>query len=256
MTETPSSRPSTCLALFAKYWEPGKVKTRLAAAVGDQVAADVYRAFLETLLWRFGEEAKSVGEANAADDPMEHVVAYAPENRDSEFREFLEFVKKPTSWHLQSQGSGDLGERLELFFKTRFQAGNSKVVVIGTDSPTVPGSYLSQATRLLDSHDVVLGPTEDGGYYLVAAKEYVPPIFNGIAWSTERVWQQTIARLQDFRVKFAVLPTWYDVDNIEDLQRLRVELTATDQNPAVVSSVDRGRVAEFLHSRLRPLLDS
>ena len=89
-------------------------------------------------------------------------------------------------------------------------------------------SYLQQASCLLESHDVVLGPCEDGGYYLVGARGSVPPIFSGIDWSTEQVWQQTIACLQEHRVRFAVLPTWYDVDTIEELKRLHSELQSDE----------------------------
>ena len=76
-------------------------------------------------------------------------------------------------------------------------------------------------------NDVVLGPTEDGGYYLVAARDRVPPIFSGISWSTESVWPQTIARLQSSKTSFAVLPTWYDVDEQQDLERLLAEVSHT-----------------------------
>lgn len=261
--ERPNSPPDICLGLFAKYWEPGKVKTRLAASLGDELAASVYHIFLETLLWRFGSATTSENPRN------EGVIVYSPENRDSEFREASSAASEPAFWKLQPQGEGDLGDRLHRFFATHFSTAgstigaqaSSKVIVIGTDSPTLPLSYLHQADWLLNGHDVVLGPTADGGYYLVAAKNDVPPIFTEIAWSTEKVWSQTIARLQDHHLSFAVLPTWYDVDTIEDLHRLRSEITTTIQQaadtsaPSTPNSLDRLAVANRLSERLKTILD-
>ncbi len=236
------------------------MKTRLAAALGEELAAHVYQVFLETLLWRFGSTTET-SESN----PTHSVIVYSPENRDPEFHKLSNSVSEPDFWKLQPQGDGDLGERLHRFFATRFADGDSKVIVIGTDSPTMPWSYLQQAKWLLDRHDVVLGPTEDGGYYLVAAKcpsdNCVPPIFTEIEWSTDKVWSQTISRLQENRLTFAVLPTWYDVDQIEDLRRLRSEITATIQQAIAAPSQaeqtegDRLAVANRLQQRLQAILN-
>lgn len=210
------------LGIFAKYWEPGKVKTRLAATLGHEVAAAVYLHFVEVLLARFGLIYDS------------REVAYAPPNRREEFAELAAMIGTQDGatvgdWQLNSQGDGDLGQRMHGFFERNLQPkmpamGREKVVLIGSDSPTMPESYFGDTLTLLDDHEVVLGPSEDGGYYLVAAKGDVPPIFAGIDWSTDQVWPQTIARLESLRVRYATLPAWYDVDSEVDLRRMMREL--------------------------------
>jgi hypothetical protein len=105
-------------------------------------------------------------------------------------------------------------------------------VVIGTDSPTLPVHMVDVAFQTLSSVDVVLGPTRDGGYYLVGAARRVPPIFDTIEWSTNRVFSQTVGRLQQAGLAWEQLPPWYDVDEPCDLLRLRDDLTtscATDR---------------------------
>jgi hypothetical protein len=110
------------------------------------------------------------------------------------------------------------------FFATAFPAGAQRVVLIGSDSPNLPRVYLTQAFELLNQHPVVLGPADDGGYYLVGAAGRVPPIFTEMAWSSPRLYSQTIDRLRQADCPFAILPGWYDVDDVEGLLRLRNEL--------------------------------
>lgn len=203
------------LGLFAKYWEPGHVKTRLAASVGQQIAAEVYRTFVQHLI-RF---------AGFPDEPHIHPeIVYSPPGAETAFREIARQFGGEPGWSFHPQGSGDLGERMHRFFERTFQQGYSRGMILGTDSPTMPLKFVNQAYHLLRLHDVVLGPTEDGGYYLVAARNRVPEIFADISWSTNLVWKQTVAKLQQHHVNFAVLPTWYDVDRGEDLTRLRNEI--------------------------------
>jgi len=215
-----------CLGVFAKYWEPGRVKTRLAKSIGEAKAADVYLAFLKTLLFRFDSAAN-----------RSSVLAFSPDDRLEDFQRLSsETTGSDEAWNFTPQGDGDLGARLHRFFAEQLQR-YEQVIVIGTDSPTLPSNLLDQANRLLESHDVVLGPSEDGGYYLVGARDGVPPIFSGIDWSTEQVWQQTVASLQHHRAKFAVLPTWYDVDTIDDLQRLQAELSRSKSASGLLSKL-------------------
>lgn len=195
------------LGIFAKHWAPGKVKTRLAAAIGPAAASDVYRRFLETLVARFGELA------------ARRTLAYAPPEACEEFA-FL----AAKGWRLWPQPSGDLGTRMEQFFSTAFASGAQRVVLIGSDSPTLPTEYLREAFERLLTCDVVLGPTPDGGYYLVGASHRAPPIFEGISWSSPTVWRQTVDRLTQAGCRYFALPPWYDVDEIGDLRRLAAEL--------------------------------
>ena len=105
-----------------------------------------------------------------------------------------------------------------------FDSGYPRVIVLDSDSPTLPATYIERADRLLDSHDLVVGPSEDGGYYLVGLRQPRPELFRGIAWSTRHVTAQTLDRAAEFGLSVAILPAWYDVDTGADLERLRMEV--------------------------------
>ncbi len=219
---------NTHLAIFAKFWQPGAVKTRLAETIGRAAAAAVYRESLRTLLIRFASVAAS------------RELVFTPDDRRPEFRSLA-----LQAWQLEEQGMGDLGQRMARFFERAFASGRSRVVLIGSDSPTVPSSYVDQAFDALEHHAVVLGPSEDGGYYLVGARgDRVPPIFFDMHWSTEQVLPQTIARLQRHNIQYALMPTWYDVDSAADLRRLYDELTqSTAKDPVWIALRDQAGIA-------------
>lgn len=193
--------------MFAKYWQPGSVKTRLAATIGDLAASRLYREFVQCLVERF----QQIGDCR--------ILAFAPPDARAEFHALV-----PASWELQPQCAGDLGTRMQHYFGQALEAGRRQVLLIGSDSPTLPKVVVRQAFEALDQHQAVLGPTADGGYYLVGISGTVPPIFEGIDWSTDSVWQQTVDRLRAAGVTYAELPEWYDVDQAADLQTLRAEL--------------------------------
>lgn len=194
--------------MFAKYWLPGAVKTRLARSIGDQWASQLYLGFLQTLLRRFAD----VGDRR--------VVAYTPAERQAEFADIT-----TATWEVIPQSTGNLGQRMESFFASQLTDPASRLVLIGTDSPTMPRQLIDDAFDALDRHAVVLGPTSDGGYYLVGATGDVPPIFDQIDWSTPAVWSQTVDRLRAVGRGFCELPTWYDVDELADLRKVHSELT-------------------------------
>ena len=196
-----------CFGIFAKYWEPGKVKTRLATTIGCESASEIYRQFVWTLVERFRRCA------------AQRVLCFTPPERAEAFAELA-----GADWIAKPQATGDLGARMTSFFDACFQDGARRVVLIGSDSPTVPGEHIKSAFRLLRQRDVVLGPTEDGGYYLVGASRNVAEIFEDIDWSTARVWEQTMARLGEQQLSYESLPQWYDVDEVTDLERLKDEL--------------------------------
>jgi len=196
------------LGMFAKYWLPGKVKTRLARTIGAEHASQLYRQFVLTLLERLNGTADK------------RVLAYSPTDRRSEFAEIA-----PSAWSLSPQASGDLGERMRAFFETHLVQSSDQVVLIGSDSPTMPTETIELAFEALRDAPVVLGPTPDGGYYLVGAKGAVPPIFRGIDWSTPAVWQQTLDRLAASGCRHAELAPWYDVDDLSDLRAMEVDLS-------------------------------
>lgn len=197
----------TTLGMLAKYWQPGEVKTRLASAIGAEHAGQVYRAFVELMLARFQQVADC------------RVLAVTPVERVREFQQLA-----GQAWRVVPQSSGDFGQRMEAFFEDRFRQGAQRVVLIGSDTPTLPSSYVAEAFVRLRTAPVVLGPADDGGYYLVGATNRVPPIFTEITWSTSLVWEQTVECLRAADCPFATLPPWYDIDDAESLERLRLEL--------------------------------
>jgi len=218
------------LGMFAKYWEPGRVKTRLAATIGPDAASALYREFIYCLALRLD----AIGQRR--------VVYFTPNDRAADFRELL-----PSSWDLETQCDGDLGRRMQHYFDHSLCRGSDRIVLIGSDSPTLSPRIVEKAFRALEDHRVVLGPTTDGGYYLIGVRDAVPPIFEGIEWSTRAVWQQTIEALQRSGTNYAELEPWYDVDERPDLQRLRADLAAdTSTSEALV------RLAEKLDHLVPP----
>jgi len=195
------------LAVMAKYWQPGMVKTRLASTLGEAVAARLYRSMLETTLTRLHGRAER------------STLAFSPRGRRDEFQRIA-----PSGWRLEPQPAGDLGLRMLHQIKMSLTTGSQRVVLLGSDSPTVPWQYVEQAFQHLTHVEVVLGPTSDGGYYLVGVADRVPDIFEGIRWSTMTVLRDTLDRLERRGIRFTELPPWYDVDDEADLDRLRQEL--------------------------------
>jgi rSAM/selenodomain-associated transferase 1 len=219
---------TTHLGVFAKYWQTGTVKTRLAASIGGESASELYRICVQVTLDRFAD----VGD--------QRTVSFWPADRRREFAA----IATP-AWHLAVQCQGDLGQRMRDFFKTTMAAGERRVVLMGTDTPNLPVANVKRAFQLLETYDVVLGPSEDGGYYLVGACAAPPPIFDEVDWSTPRVWDQTLHHLRRADVTFAVLPSWYDIDQLDDLQRLERDLlSAAADNPGL--SALRRAVTESL----------
>jgi rSAM/selenodomain-associated transferase 1 len=201
------------LALFAKLPVPGQVKTRLAAETSSQFASDVASAFLLDQLDRLLPQADHLlCSTLLAFDPVDAGVAFARLIGDR--------------CRLVPQSPGDLGQRLAAFLTDQFREGAERVVILGTDSPTLPPGFVDQAFRALEQAEVVLGPAMDGGYYLLGCARCLPPIFDGIAWGGSRVLAETIARLTDPTWRVALLPPWYDVDTLDDWLMLRGHLLA------------------------------
>jgi hypothetical protein len=197
------------LGLFAKRPDPGRVKTRLAARASPEWAVRVADAFLRDSLARLSGIAGR------------RVVAFAPDDARSFFADLV-----GDRFALVRQVQGDLGRRLSAFIAGELEAGAPAVVVVGTDSPTLPPALVEQAFRELERADVVLGPATDGGYYLVGCAGRLPPLFDGMAWSSRRVLADTVARLADPGWRLAVLPPWYDVDTLDDWWMLCGHLAA------------------------------
>lgn len=205
----------TCVIVFAKNPVPNQVKTRLVPALSPEQAATLYTAFLvdwcDTL-------------AKLPD--VDLIIAYTPAAARSDLQALIgdDVIYIP-------QLGADLGERLTSATQWATEQGYTKILLVGSDSPTLPTSYISKASTRLDSRDVVIGPSTDGGYYLIGFSATniamtVPLIFEEIAWSTADVFQQTVARIQSLKASFGLLPPWYDIDTAEDLAFLQAHISA------------------------------
>ena len=198
------------IGLFAKYWQPGKVKTRLAKSIGTQLASELYRCFVKCLVTRLSQV------------PYEPILAYSPAN-EATLDAFNQIIPD-SRWALVPQSAGNLGNRIQFFFQSQFDSGAKAVALIGSDSPNLPLEYLEAAMEALQTQELVLGPSADGGYYLIGMSGRVAPILDDIPWSTSQVWETTMAHVRELNVEHAILPTWYDVDEFDDLQRLFSDL--------------------------------
>ncbi len=219
------------LGMFAKFWAPGQVKTRLAATLGAEQAVQLHKVFVQTLLERFARMADR------------RTIVYSPADRVEPFA-----AMAGDGWDLAAQAEGDLGQRMRSWFEFAFAAGARRAVLIGSDSPTLPASFIESAFELLREYDAVLGPADDGGYYLVGIARPTPPIFEGMIWSQPTVWGETVARLEAADWRYAALPRWYDVDEWEDLLRLHAELTGADASDSALARLKRA-VAQAVAAR-------
>lgn len=198
------------LVLFAKAPAPGTVKTRLVPPLTHPQAARLHAAFVEDTL-------KKVTMLD-----MSRYLAYTPTPRTP----YLLACARRYHARMIAQGAGDLGARMQRVTQ-RLLSRYSKVLIIGTDSPTLPVAFIEEARRQLDRADLVFGPSEDGGYYLLGQRRFRPDIFTGIGWGGPDVLAATLKKVPRERV--ALLPTWYDIDRPSDLVRLRADLNgATD----------------------------
>ena len=201
---------STCVVLFAKKPTPGAVKTRLQSHLSARDAARLYEALL-----------LDCATALHATKAVAKVVAFAPANAEDALRTLLTPIG---TFEYVPQIGADLGQRMEGLMQWAFARGAERVVLVGSDSPSLPASYIDEGLALLREKEVVLGPSTDGGYYLVGRRKGESRIFEGVAWSTEMVFEQTLARLGTQTL--GLLPPWYDVDTPEDAEFLKVHLEA------------------------------
>lgn len=188
--------------IFIKYPEPGKVKTRLAKDIGNERAADIYRQVVELVL-------KNTTPFNHAYD---RIVFYDPAARQKDFAAWL-----PEEQLVLQQGS-DVGARMDNAVRVLLSRGAEKAVLTGADIPDLSAGIIERAFQELDHADIVIGPAQDGGYYLVGMKAPHPEIFQGIPWSTGRVREETLRTFHRYGLKGKLLGTLSDLDSTHDLQ--------------------------------------
>lgn len=205
------------MVVVSKAPVAGKVKTRLCPPLTHEQAATLYTGFLLDTLAIAAEVV-----------PIEAVRMVCPSQADAEA---LRDLASGAEFIVQS------GEGLSMALTEAFQScltqGFSKVFCISSDNPTLPAAYLKQAIVALDTHEVVLGPSEDGGYYLIGAKAVYPTLFEGMIWSTSSVLAETLARVEARQLSYDLLPEWYDLDTGQDLARFLASLANEDPAKAL-----------------------
>ena len=201
------------LGIMTKAPESGKVKTRLTPPLTPEESAGLNKCFLRDI-------ARSI-EAAALESPARGVGVYTPVGAELAYAEIL-----PADFLLLAQRGNDFGERLLLAAEDLFKIGFASVCLINSDSPTVAASSFVEAARILaePADRVVLGPSDDGGYYLIGLKTLHQRLFEEIEWSTERVLEQTTARARELGLKVHLLPNGFDVDDAATLHRLCEEV--------------------------------
>jgi len=186
------------LIVFVKAPRPGVVKTRIARTAGAAKACAIYREMVEALL-RNLHSLRTVQ------------LRFAPDNARDEIAPWLR-----NGWTAEPQGEGDLGERLERAFADAFAGGSQRVVIIGSDCPEVKTADVRTAWKELKSHDLVVGPAVDGGYWLIGLRAQLPELFREIEWSSDHVLAQTLARAKSLGLRIQLLRILADIDTEVD----------------------------------------
>ena len=209
-----AARAGQCaLAVMAKAPRAGKVKTRLAPPLTLDQAAELNVCFLRDTAENLAAVATAGGAAG--------VISYTPVGEEALFDNLL-----PADFALIPQRGDGFGERLLATAHDLFSCGYGSVCLIDSDSPTVPAASFEQAVVELqrEGDRIVLGPSEDGGYYLIGLKRVHPEPFADITWSTSSVFAETVAAANAAGIEVVILPLWYDVDDGEALELLTAEL--------------------------------
>lgn len=210
MADNMADEARSAVAIMAKAPQSGQVKTRLCPPLSYREAAELYRCFL----------LDKIAQVNTLQRAAP-VVSYSPDDSRPLFEDLT-----PPHFMLIPQHGDDLGARLLFTFARLFRQGFTQVIVIDSDTPTLPTAYLEQALMLIAErvNDVVLGPTEDGGYYLIGLRQSHRELFEQMPWSTSQVFPETRRRSEQYGLTVACTEYWYDVDTPEDLSRLRESL--------------------------------
>jgi rSAM/selenodomain-associated transferase 1 len=190
------------IVVFGRIPAPGRVKTRLASAIGDGAAAEVYRLLLDHVL----------AEACAAGQAVTLALADAPRPGDA--------WQPPAGVRTEIQHAGNLGTRMLKSFARHFSLGAETVILVGSDLPGLAAAMLVDAASALRRVPVVLGPSVDGGYWLVGQRRPGHDLFTGVSWSSPGVLQATRLRLLELKVAHEELPTLRDIDTLSDLETL------------------------------------
>ncbi|MDQ7788059.1 MAG: TIGR04282 family arsenosugar biosynthesis glycosyltransferase [Thermodesulfovibrionales bacterium] len=196
--------PEQSIILFVRFPEKGRVKTRLAKDIGEENVWILYKYFVLDLL-------ETVSQGNRA-----LKICYSPPEAGGGMKDWL-----GSGHSYMPQCGRDLGEKMRNAIEEVFGQGCSEIILIGSDIPDLPHALIESAYAFA-RHDAVIGPSHDGGYYLIGFKKetFLPEIFEGIAWGTERVFGKTMEIFTDSKYNIRILPLWQDVDRLADLKAL------------------------------------
>jgi rSAM/selenodomain-associated transferase 1 len=192
------------LLIFAKEPKEGLVKTRLAKDIGSKMAKELYEAFLKDIMNNI-----------FCDGLYETKILCTPESSILKLKTLLGFD------NIDYQKGNGLTQRLGTAFKDSFLSGYEKVAAIGTDTPLIDSGVIRTCFDKLDAHDCVIGPASDGGYYLIGLRRQGGEIFEGISWSTKKVFSQTLDKLKKTGYSYFVTEEMSDVDELEDIIALK-----------------------------------
>ena len=205
------------LIVVAKRPAPGRTKTRLSPPLKPEQASRLYECFLKDTIGLI-RQVKQV----------QPVIAFLPSGAETYFQQLA------PDFDLIQQDGLDLGARLDNAISGYLSRGYERVVIMNSDSPTLPSAHLSQAFDSLEvDTDVVLGPCDDGGYYLIGVKQPIPRLLRGVQMSTPTVAADTIALAVEEKLSIHLLPPWYDVDDAASLTRLAKEFE--NGNPRIAT---------------------
>jgi rSAM/selenodomain-associated transferase 1 len=197
---------ANALAVMAKAPVAGQVKTRLLPSFTAEEAAELSRSLLVDQLSNL-----------QALDTADFYLAFAPDDAQLVMEKLA-----PPCFHLFPQQGDDLGARMASVFESLFRMGHKNIALIGGDLPPVPLGFFDQTYAFLESlkKRVVLGPSRDGGYYLVGCNQLTPEIFQAMRWSHSEVLTETQNKLASLKVDCHLLPLWFDIDTADDLRHL------------------------------------
>lgn len=233
------------IGILAKFWQPGRVKTRLGASIGMDRAAELHRVFVTHLLHQL------------LNVRSRRVLCVDPPDCSQVIHDALVQQKLERHWQITAQTAGPLGTRMQNWFREELSRENTScAVLIGGDCPTIGPEEIRNAVETLEENDAVVIPADDGGYVLLgmrgpwrAGHGGHEALFDQIAWSTNQVLQQTYERARQADLRIAELPAMADVDTEADLQELRSRLRQLD------ASVLRDNIDAVMTESLTPERD-
>jgi rSAM/selenodomain-associated transferase 1 len=244
---------------MTKAPQAGRVKTRLVPPLTPEEAAELNKCFLRDTAAAISTACSRRPAGEASEVQLGHagashteaattacgIAVYTPVGAESAYTDIL-----PADFSLLPQRGDKFGERLYFAVEDLFKCGFESVCLIDSDSPTVPAENFAEAVELLSECEdrVVLGPSDDGGYYLIGVKKPHRHLFEQIDWSTERVLNQTMQRATEIGIEVKLLPTGYDVDDDASLRRLCNELL-TDSTSADIAPYTRECLASFVERK-------